>query len=223
MPLASRFVPEAAHHLRPHQYEQRWFLVAIEGKLSRLLHKLLGTPTMNSINQNQPEMNYQDLQGPEAVRKIQELVKLAENCFFCSSLASGSASSARPMNVRQVDDQGQLWFLSASDSHLNSELATDPVVRLFFQGSKHSDFLQLTGHAQVSADPAKIKTLWEPILKTWFTGGIDDPRIRVIQVTPTEGYYWDTKHGMVVASFKMLLGSMLGTTLDDSIEGELRV
>lgn len=178
---------------------------------------------MNSINQNQPEKNHENLQGPEAVRKIQELVKLAENCFFCTSLACGSASSARPMNVRKVDDRGQLWFLSASDSGLNAELEVDPVVRLYFQGSTHSDFLQLTGRATVSADKNKIKELWEPILKTWFTGGIDDPRIRVIQVSPTEGYYWDTKHGMTIAGIKMLIGSIIGKTLDDSIEGVIRV
>ena len=174
-------------------------------------------------NQNQPEKNREDLQGPQAVRKITELVKLAENCFFCSALAGGPASSARPMNVRQVDDQGRLWFLSASDSHLVQELAADPQVRLYFQGSTHSDFLELTGRATVSADRAKIKELWEPILATWFTEGIDDPRIRVIQVEPLAGYYWDTKHGGFVAGIKMLLGAMLGKTLDDSIEGTLRV
>jgi hypothetical protein len=45
----------------------------------------------------------------------------------------------------------------------------------------------------------------------------------VIEFTPQEGYYWDTKHGMAVASVKMLIGAMTGQTLDDSIEGKLRV
>jgi len=35
------------------------------------------------------------------------------------------------------------------------------------------------------------------------------------------GYYWDTKHGTVVAGAKILIGAMVGRTLDDSIEGEL--
>ena len=68
-----------------------------------------------------------------------------------------------------------------------------------------------------------IKELWEPILKTWFTEGIDDPRITAIRVTPTDGYYWDTKHGNAVAGVKMMIGAMIGKTLDDSIEGTLRV
>jgi general stress protein 26 len=95
-------------------------------------------------------------------------------------------------------------------------------VKLYFQGSPHSDFLFLEGHATISRDRARIEQLWEPLLKTWFTGGLDDPRITVIQVTPTRGYYWDTKHGNAVAFVKMLIGATVGKTLDDSIEGTLQ-
>ena len=177
---------------------------------------------MDSINRNQPEQNHQDLRAREAVAKIKELVEKAETCFFCTSASSGSGG-ARPMSVQQVDDAGSLWFLSADDSHKNREIARDPAVKLYFQGSAHSDFLMLHGRADISRDKAKIKELWEPIIKTWFTGGVDDPRITVIRVTPSEGYYWDTKHGNAVAGIKMLLGAMIGKTLDDSIEGKLSV
>jgi general stress protein 26 len=163
---------------------------------------------MGSINQNQPERNREDLRGREAVEKIRELVGKAENCFFCTSAPTGETGGARPMNVRKVDDEGNLWFLGASDS---------------LQGSPHSDVLHLTGRATVSTDRAKIEELWEPILKTWFTGGVDDPRITVIKVAPAHGHYWDTKHGNTVAYAKMLIGAAVGTTLDDSIEGTLRV
>ena len=178
---------------------------------------------MDSINRNQPEHNREDLRGRKAVQQIQAIVKKAENCFFCTAVAAGGSGGSRPMNVRRIDDDGNLWFLSASDSHKNAELARDPSVRLFFQGSTHSDFLQLNGHATVSTDKAKIRELWEPMLRTWFTEGVDDPRITVIKVTPTDGYYWDTKHGNAVAGVKMMIGAMIGKTLDDSIEGTLRV
>jgi general stress protein 26 len=126
------------------------------------------------------------------------------------------------MSVLQVDERGCLWFLSASDSLKNLELKNDSEVKLYFQGSQHSDFLELQGYATVSTDKAKVKDLWKPIIKTWFTEGIDDPRITVIQVTPTDGYYWDTKHNQAIAGMKMLLGAAIGKTLDDSIEGTVR-
>jgi general stress protein 26 len=178
---------------------------------------------MNSIDKKQREDNYEDLEGQNAVEKIKEMVEQAENCFFCSAVAEGASNGDRPMNVRSVDDEGNLWFLSASDSRKNQELAIDPSVKLYFQGSKHADFMQINGQASISRDKAKIKELWTPLVQTWFTEGMDDPRVTVIKVTPTEGYYWDTKHGLAVAGVKMLVGAVLRKTMDDSIQGKLDV
>jgi general stress protein 26 len=178
---------------------------------------------MNSIQENQAEENHRDLGDEEAIAKIKEIVEKAKSCFFCTTVATGNSNAARPMSVRQVDDDGNLWFLSARDSHKNMELALDSAVKLYFQGSAHSDFLELEGRATISHDKLKIKELWDPLITTWFTEGIDDPRITVIKVIPIKGYYWDTKHGNAVAGVKMLMGAILGRTMDDSIEGELHV
>jgi general stress protein 26 len=178
---------------------------------------------MDSIDRNQREDNYEDLRGQKAVEKIKEMAEQAQNCFFCSAVATGESNGDRPMNVRQVDDQGNLWFLSASDSRKNQELARDPSVKLYFQGSKHSDFMQLTGEATISTDRAKIEELWSPLVQTWFTEGKDDPRITVIKVEPSEGYYWDTKHSTAIAGVKMLIGAALRKTMDDSVQGRLDV
>jgi general stress protein 26 len=40
---------------------------------------------------------------------------------------------------------------------------------VMFQGSAHSDFLNLYGRATITTDSKKIKELWEPIGKAWFT------------------------------------------------------
>jgi general stress protein 26 len=178
---------------------------------------------MDSINKNQPEDNKEDLITKEAVDKLKELVDKAKTCFFCTANAVGPSGGVRPMSVQEVDDKGTLWFLSATDSFKNEEIVMDPAVKLYFQGSAHSDFLFLAGRAHITQDRSKIRELWNPILKTWFTEGKDDPRISVIRVVPTEGYFWDTKHGNVIAGIKTLVGAALGKTLDDSVEGKLRV
>lgn len=178
---------------------------------------------MDSINKNQPEENYKNLSGKEAAKKIKELVDSAESCFFCTTVATGESNGARPMSVQKMDANGNLWFLSANDSEKNEEIASNPKVNLYFQGSTHSDFLHIYGRASISDDKAKIKELWEPILKTWFTEGVNDPRISVIKVVPTDGYYWDTKHGNMVAGIKILIGAAIGKTLDDSVEGKVRL
>ena len=178
---------------------------------------------MDSINRNQPEKNREHFQSREAIEKIKVMVEKAETCFFCTTVTVADSVGARPMAVQEVDDAGNLWFLSADDSHKNAEVKQDSRVRLYFQGSTHADFLLLDGVATISRDKKRIKDLWKPIMKTWFTEGQDDPRIRVVKVSPREGYYWDTKHGVAVAGIKMLIGAATGKTLDDSIEGRLRV
>ncbi|RYF85398.1 MAG: general stress protein, partial [Chitinophagaceae bacterium] len=166
---------------------------------------------------------HEDLLGQEAVEKIKELADKASTCFFCTNIQSNRSFSTRPMHVQQIDDAGNLWFLSANDSKHDQELAQDPSIQLLFQGSSYSDFLSLYGRATLSADKAKIEELWNPMLKTWFTEGKDDPRISVIKVTPSEGYYWDTKNNMAVGFIKRLVGAAIGKTLDDSIEGNITV
>ncbi|HWV71304.1 MAG TPA: pyridoxamine 5'-phosphate oxidase family protein [Pseudosphingobacterium sp.] len=179
---------------------------------------------MDSINKQQEEENIKNLQGKEAIEKVKELVNMSEACFFCTDLNKvGVPLSIRPMSVQKVDDEGNLWFLSAKDSHKNEELSNDPFVHLLFQGSAHSDFLNIYGLASISDDKEKIDELWVPILKTWFTEGKDDPRITVIKVEPTEAYYWDNKHGNAIAFVKQSVGSILGKTMDDSVEGKLDI
>jgi general stress protein 26 len=177
---------------------------------------------MDSINKNQPEDNIKDLDTIDAKEKIKDLAD-KKTCFFNTSSDTGESNGVRPMSVQKIDDDGAFWFLSANDSHKNQEIMINPEVKLFFQGSNHSDFLYVAGTATISEDKAIIKSLWEPILKTWFTEGSDDPRISAIKVTPSSGYYWDNKHGNAIAGVKMLVGAAIGKTLDDSIEGNLTV
>ena len=178
---------------------------------------------MNSINQQQPETNHEDLYGDEAAKKIKELAKKAGTCFLCTAANMDQLFQARPMSVQQADEEGNLWFLSAGDSRLNEQINADSRVQLLFQGSAHSDFMSVYGTAAISHDKEKIHEFWQPLFKTWFTEGENDPRITVIKVETAEGYYWDNKHGNAAALIKMAIGAMMGKTLDDSIEGKLSV
>ena len=200
-----------------HLRKEVQFIVLQRGK------HLNGIKIMDSINEEQPEENRKDLFGEEANEKIKELVDKAKTCFFCSSMKTGEPFATRPMSVQKLDEDGTFWFLSPKDSNKNDELESDSNVQLLFQGSSYSDFLSLYGRATVSTDKEKIKELWEPTLKVWFTEGIDDPRISVIKVEPEEGYYWDTKHNMAIGLVKRMAGAIIGKTLDDSIEGKVRV
>ncbi|HYC78045.1 MAG TPA: pyridoxamine 5'-phosphate oxidase family protein [Planctomycetota bacterium] len=178
---------------------------------------------MDSTSRNPSEPRREDLQASAAVAKIRDLARRAKDCFFVTRDPTGGTISARPMNVRRVDDEGNLWFLSADDSHKNQELERDPATQLFFQSTNDADFLLINGRATVVHDRTKVKQLWEPTLITWFPGGVEDPRITAIKVAPVDGYYWDTKGGDALAGVKMLLGAALKKPANDSVEGSLSV
>lgn len=61
------------------------------------------------------------------------------------------------------------------------------------------------------------------MFKVWFEKGKNDPMITLIKVDPTQGYYWDTKHGKAVAFLKIAVSLLTGNTMDDSVEGKLNV
>lgn len=177
---------------------------------------------MDSINKNQPEDNLKNVFGQEALDKIKLLTSKAGSCFFCTKIKTGEHFSTRPMAPEKIDEDANFWFLSAKDSHKNQELQQDPAAQLLFQGSDYSDFLTLYGKVEISTDKNKIDELWDATMKTWFTEGKDDPRITVLKFIPSEGYYWDTKHNMLVAMAKRVYGSIVGETYDDSVEGKVK-
>lgn len=169
------------------------------------------------------ENHLKDLEGAAAKAKLKELVEKAENCFFCSGIKTGVPFSTRPMSEQLVDDAGAIWFISRKDSEKNAEIEQDPSVQLLFQANKYSGFVSIYGSAETIDDQQKIDELWQPMFKVWFEKGKNDPMITLIKVNPTDGYYWDTKHGKAIAFLKIAVSLVTGKAMDDSIEGNLKV
>lgn len=163
-----------------------------------------------------------DLHREEAIEKLKELIGHNPVCLFTSRLTQ-EPFQTRPMSTAQVDDEGNLWFLSASDSYKNEEIDYDPNVQLFYVNTSDSEYLTVFGKASISTDKNKIEEVWKPLAKAWFTEGKDDPRITLIKVIPEEAYYWDTQTNKMVAMLKILTAAVTGRTMDDGVEGKLAV
>lgn len=161
-----------------------------------------------------------NLSGKAAIEEIQALVKQLNTCMFCTYDDAGELQ-ARPMAVQQADDDGNLWFLSKKGSEKNQQLMSNNKVELLF-GEGKDKWLALHGTAVLMYDKDKIRELWTPVAKIWFTEGENDPSISVIRFRFTGGYYWDNKHGRMVAIAKMAAAFITGETMDDGIEGKLR-
>jgi general stress protein 26 len=166
--------------------------------------------------------NIENLSKKDAIKKMKELVKHNMMCMFTTRLTQVPLQ-ARPMAVQEVDDEGVFWFFSDVESDKNFEIAEDSRVQLFFGDSGKSEYLSVYGHAMTSVDPKRIDELWHPMVKTWFQGGKDDPNLTLLMVIPDEAYYWDTKNNKMVALMKIMASVVSGKTMDDGVEGRLKV
>ncbi|MBK7428256.1 MAG: pyridoxamine 5'-phosphate oxidase family protein [Saprospiraceae bacterium] len=164
----------------------------------------------------------QDLFNNEAVNKLKELAEKSRNCFFCTNLGSYPHTS-RPMALQEVDQEGNLWFISSTESTKNSEIAHDPRVSLYFQNNSSYEFLVVSGKATIHTDKALIDKYWTNFANAWFEGK-EDPTVSIISVKPDESDYWDTQDGKIVSFIKMSFMAITGKKSDDGgIEGSLKV
>ncbi len=158
----------------------------------------------------------------EAISKLQELTEASPVTMFCTNLSHIPFSTC-PMSTQKVDDAGAIWFFSGSDSDHAHAIQDDNRVQLLYTNNGDYSYLTISGTAEILYDRAKIDELWTPLAKVWFQGGKDDPGLRLIKVTPQEGFYWDTKHGKTVSFLKMISSLVTGKTQDDGIEGALSI
>jgi general stress protein 26 len=163
-----------------------------------------------------------NLSGPEGIEKIKDLALDVKVCMFCTK-ASELPFETRPMSTQDVDDKGNIWFLSCDDSSKIDDIKQDDAVQLVYSNLGAATFLTVYGRADVFKDKKKAEELWSPIAKAWVKGGADDPNLVIIRVRPETGYYWNNKHGKVVAMFKIAASLVSDKTMDDGIEGRLKV
>lgn len=164
----------------------------------------------------------QPLFDQKAVEKIKDMTGDGHIVMFCCNLDS-QPFDVTPMSTQKVEDDGTIWFFSTKDSDRNSYVKKDPRVQLIYSNSGDQDYLSIYGKAEVLQDVEKAKELWSPFAKVWFQDGPTDPNLSLIRFKPSNGFYWDTQHGKWVAFAKMAASIVTGKTMDDSVEGKLKL
>lgn len=144
--------------------------------------------------------------------------------MFCTELST-LPNNARPMSLQECDQEGNLWFISSSDSNKNFEIKDDNRVQLYFMNNGSSEYLSIFGKAYIYTDKNTIEDKWSSFANAWFEEGKDDPKVTIIRVTPDETYYWDTKAGKFVSMVTFIASAVTGIKTDnsDGVEGNLTV
>ena len=175
------------------------------------------------IEQNKLSMGAEkQLSGREAVEQFKEIVDHQGLCMMVTRVDK-HPNHSRPMSVGQVDDQGNFWMLTLSTSDKVEDVKHDPRCYLYFANPGKQEFLSVMGTVEVVNDQKKKEELWSPLAKAWVPGGVEDPQLRALKVTPIEAYYWDTKDGVLVAGVKIAVAVLTGAkTSDGGIEGRAK-
>jgi general stress protein 26 len=125
---------------------------------------------------------------------------------------------ARPMAIAQVDENCDLWFISADESAKVHEIEMDTRVQVI--GLKGNSCLSLAGRATLVRDRFKIRELWRPSFRVWFPQGMEDPNIVLIHVRGEQAEYWDNTGAKGLTYIYRAIKAVVTGTKPEIKEGE---
>lgn len=137
--------------------------------------------------------------------KIWELAKRIGTAMFVTR--DGDNLEGRPLQAYPDEDAGAFYFMTDSE-HVLNQVSADSRVLLTFAHTGGNDFVSVDGRATISNDRAKIRELWTVWAKAFWESP-DDPKIRVIAVSPEHGRYWNAPNKFV-ATIAMVAGIVTG-------------
>lgn len=123
--------------------------------------------------------------------------------------------TSRPLTQQQIDEQGQMWFFVSDEAAYTRDLLNNPQVNVSFADTGDSLYVSVCGHAELLKDRAKAEELWSPLVKAWFPGGLDDPKLSLIKVTIQSAEYWDSSASKMMQFFEMAKAALTGDTPKD--------
>ncbi|HEY6954230.1 MAG TPA: pyridoxamine 5'-phosphate oxidase family protein [Flavisolibacter sp.] len=163
-----------------------------------------------------------NLSNEEALKKFKKLVNEVNVCMFITN--SDKHDHTRPMATIEVEDNGTLWFFTDIRSIKVEEVSTNNTAHLVYAHPGKESYLDVWGKASVVNDKQTLKDKWSPLVKAWFPGGVDDPNLALLKLTPQEAYYWDAEAGKMVSFLKIVASAITGRpAFSNDAQGSLKV
>jgi general stress protein 26 len=124
----------------------------------------------------------------------------------------GQHMRARPMAVRPARDEGAIEFLTDVDAPKADEIRRDETICLALADNKRQKYVSIVGHAEIIDDPDRVKAIWS-IYDKAFWPDKNDPRIRILRVTPESAEFWEGT-GKIVTAVKLAAAIVSGERMN---------
>ena len=163
-------------------------------------------------------------------KKLDELYELIEEMEIAmmTTRRSDGMLFSRPMATQEHGPLADLWFVTLIETGKVDQIHDDPNVSINYYNSKTREWVAVSGTATISQDREKIRELYAPDWKLWFSdeggnkdGGPDDPRLALILVDAHTVNYMKNKYSQPRTLFELARSAITGEDPDISREERL--
>ncbi|AMR33321.1 pyridoxamine 5'-phosphate oxidase [Mucilaginibacter sp. PAMC 26640] len=156
----------------------------------------------------------------ESLQYLQDKIKEVKTAML-TTYNPEKGFSSRPMGTANVDTEGNIWFFTNEYSEKASEISVENTVSLTYSDPGNHTYLSIIGEAEFVDDKAKMKEFWNPFIKAFFPEGIEDPKLTLIKITPTDAEFWDSSSSSMVVMFNMLKAVVTGKRYGEGEHGKI--
>jgi general stress protein 26 len=140
--------------------------------------------------------------------RVWTLIKEIPVAMVVTHDGHGQEMRARPMAAHPAQEENAIYFLTDVDSPKASEVRSSDTICLAFADNKNRRYVSITGRADIIDDKSRIKQFWSVYDKAFWVDE-NDPRIRILRVTPESAQFWEGA-GAVVTALKLIAARVSG-------------
>jgi general stress protein 26 len=119
---------------------------------------------------------------------------------------------ARPMAMRPAREEDAIYFLTDADAPKADEIRHDETICLALADNRNQKYASIAGRAEIIDDRERVKEIWS-IYDKVFWPDKDDPRIRILRVTPESAEFWQGA-GAIVTAVKLVAAIASGERMN---------
>tara|TARA_R100000306_G_scaffold5939_10_gene8434 strand:- start:6778 stop:7278 length:501 start_codon:yes stop_codon:yes gene_type:complete len=164
-------------------------------------------------------MSTKNLTSDEAKKKLKDMVEDIKIAMFTTRLDKQPLSVV-PMHTKEVDKEGNIWFLSRNDSAHNSDLLKQSETQLLYSDPGSMKFVSVYGDAEIITDQAVLDDLYNKKDNAWFDGK-EDPNLTAIKFAPKQAAYWNNDSNQLVTFLKLQAAAVTGDDKDIGTSGKM--